>query len=276
MKVFRKLALVSAIATLPAAGFAMQAMDDAALSGVTGQDGISITLGLNQTMNVLIDDTTGLTNATPVGLATFDQTGGILIRGMALAGTVGLEIDAAGDSTNGVLVVDVNVSGLSLDTGDIYVIDTGKAASATHQAADSGTAALAGVAPSQTAILDSMNISIASLELQVQLGDGAENFVNITNGLIGDVTITNFSLNDAAGGGSIAASSILIEDLDITDTTVSLEDGTTNPAGLRIALDGSIAGVTVDSLVLGSGNALGNVYINGLSLSGTTITVAGK
>ena len=57
MKVFRKLALVSAIATLPATGFAMQAMDDAALSGVTGQDGISIGLGLDQTMNILIDDT---------------------------------------------------------------------------------------------------------------------------------------------------------------------------------------------------------------------------
>ncbi|MED5389040.1 MAG: DUF6160 family protein, partial [Pseudomonadota bacterium] len=36
---FKKLALAAAVATLPATGFSMEAMEDSALSGVTGQDG---------------------------------------------------------------------------------------------------------------------------------------------------------------------------------------------------------------------------------------------
>jgi hypothetical protein len=44
---FKKLALAAAVASLPATGFSMEAMEDSALSGVTGQDGISMTLNGN-------------------------------------------------------------------------------------------------------------------------------------------------------------------------------------------------------------------------------------
>ena len=47
MKVFTKLALVSAVA-ISSNAMAMQAMDDAALSSTTGQDGISIGIGISK------------------------------------------------------------------------------------------------------------------------------------------------------------------------------------------------------------------------------------
>lgn len=47
MKLFTKLALVSAVAVSSNA-MAMQAMDDAALSSTTGQDGISIGIGISK------------------------------------------------------------------------------------------------------------------------------------------------------------------------------------------------------------------------------------
>ena len=47
MKLFTKLALVSAVAVSSNA-MAMQAMDDAALSATTGQDGISLGIGISK------------------------------------------------------------------------------------------------------------------------------------------------------------------------------------------------------------------------------------
>lgn len=60
MKMFTKLALVSSMA-ISANAMAMQAMDDAALSSATGQDGINIGLGISRVTieKVLIHDTDG-------------------------------------------------------------------------------------------------------------------------------------------------------------------------------------------------------------------------
>ena len=128
MKGFTKLALVSAIAALPMTGFAMEALDDATMSDVTGQDGISITLGLNQSMTIVIDDTDGLANvaSAPVA-ATADgiiQIGDGVGAGqeMTMNGTASINIDAGGDGTDGVLVVGISLaSGFAINTGDISV-----------------------------------------------------------------------------------------------------------------------------------------------------------
>ena len=124
MKGFKKLALVTAVAALPMSGFAMEALDDATLSDVTGQTGIQIGLSLTQTMDVLIDDTDGLDVGT--GPATHTVSGGILIQNMGITGTATVEIDAGGESTvDGVLVVQVALAnGFNIDTGDLYAVDT--------------------------------------------------------------------------------------------------------------------------------------------------------
>ena len=61
MKKFTKLALVSSIA-LTTNAMAMQAMDDTALSATTGQDGLSIGIGISkiEIEKLLIHDNDGL------------------------------------------------------------------------------------------------------------------------------------------------------------------------------------------------------------------------
>ena len=258
MKGFKKLALVTAVAALPMSGFAMEALDDATLSDVTGQTGIQIGLSLTQTMDVLIDDTDGLDALT--GPAGYAAAGGILISGMGITGNATVEIDAGGDATDGVLVVQVALAnGFNIDTGDLYAVDT----TAGSGAYSSGNGA--NTLPT-TAILDSVNVAFASgLDLEVQLGDGAANFM--------ELTLTNFALNDIAGGGALSSTQIDISGLDVTGTTVAL-----TATGMEIVTGASLNNVdiTVNDLILGGGAVMGDVYITGLDMSSQTITISGK
>lgn len=261
MKGFKKLALVTAVAALPMSGFAMEALDDATLSDVTGQTGIQIGLSLTQTMDVLIDDTDGLDVGT--GPATHTVSGGILIQNMGITGTATVEIDAGGESTvDGVLVVQVALAnGFNIDTGDLYAVDTNDAADGTF------------TAPGATAILDSVNVAFASgLDLEIQLGDGAANFMELT-GDIGTLTLTNFALNDIAGGGALSSTQIDISGLDVTGTTVAL-----TATGMEIVTGAALNNVdiTINDLILGGGAVMGDVYITGLDMSTQTITISGK
>ena len=77
---FKKLALAAAVAALPATGFSMEAMEDSALSGVTGQDGISISLASDVTAGLKVHDKDGFTGN---GVATADS-GALVISGFAI------------------------------------------------------------------------------------------------------------------------------------------------------------------------------------------------
>ena len=267
MKTFKKLALVSAIAALPMTGFAMQQMDDEALSGVTGQDGISIALDLDATLNVGIEDTTGFTGATDPGL--------LLLIGHSLSGGLTIDLDSANRAGAGVLRVGIAIDNLEIETGDIHVmpgtdgtdIDAGFANMATQ----------VGDADASTRILESMTIEISSLELAVELGAGADNFLTITEGDIGTLTISDFQLNDLSEGGAIGIDTIQISGLDLGGTTASLNDD-----GLELTLGASLNNISIamDRLSLnanaGTPNYLGNIYITGLDVAGTTVTISGK
>lgn len=263
MKGFKKLALVSAIAAMPMSGFAMEALDDATLSDVTGQDGIVIGLTLGQTMDILIDDTDGLDAGT--GPANHTVSGGILIDNMTVTGTADIEIDAGGEGgVDGVLVVQVSLAnGFAIGTGDLYAVDTNDAGDGTY------------TLPGATAILDSTTITFANgLDLEIQLGDGAENFMEIT-GNAGTISFTNFALNDISGGGAVRAASLSIGGLDLTGTTVSVD-----AASLVITLGAGLNNVSVTMTDLAFGDAtadaIGDVYITGLNMAGDQITIAGK
>ncbi len=65
---FKKLALAAAVAVAPMSALALEPMQDEALSGVTGQDGISIGLNLDATLNVGIEDTDGFAGNTGAGM----------------------------------------------------------------------------------------------------------------------------------------------------------------------------------------------------------------
>ena len=267
MKGFTKLALVSAIAALPMTGFAMEALDDATMSDVTGQDGIVLTLGLAQTLDILVDDTNGLSNSA-IAVAGYTANGGILISQMAINGTATIEVDAGGNGTDGVLAVEVSLAnGFAIQTGDLYAVDT------TAGGGDYSSGNGANTLPT-TAILDSMTVTFASgLDLEIQLGDGADEFMRLS-GDAGTININNFALRDVAGGGSLSSTLVSISGLDLTGTTVSLTG-----AALVVDLTTSgldTVGVSMSQLTLGGGSAIGDVYISGLDMTGTTLSIAGK
>ena len=272
MKGFTKLALVSAIAALPMTGFAMEALDDAAMSDVTGQDGISITLGLNQTLDILIHDTDGLTgaNAALIPAAVGTNSGGIFIDNMATAGTATINIDAggttAGGAGSGVLLVQVNLgAGFQVTTGDIYAVDT-------------ENAPIAGATPVQgasgTAVLTSTTITFAGgVDLGIQLGAAAENFLNIVNGNIGTINMGTVTLG-STGAGTGIQTGLSISGVDLGGTTASL-----TASGLVIDLGANLnaVGVTMTDVSLNGGtNTIGDIYITGLDLSTTNVTINGK
>ena len=139
MKKFTKLALASSVA-LSANAMAMQAMDDAALSATTGQDGISIGIGISkiQIEKLFIHDTDGYTSpanatgpqaptaANPLGVPASAGWGGtdsaaaIVIYGNGETGHVnqnhGIVIGANYDDNGKYLLTSRNLADLKIDS----------------------------------------------------------------------------------------------------------------------------------------------------------------
>ena len=145
-----KLALVSSMA-ISANAMAMQAMDDASLSAATGQDGISIGIGISKVEigKVFIHDNDGLAtanggtakagaiviqgngkdnadgtahvnkvNGIVIG-ANYDKAGAYLLPSRNLAD---LQIDTDANSGNAFINVAAQVSGLDINIGQIGVV----------------------------------------------------------------------------------------------------------------------------------------------------------
>ncbi len=251
-------------------------MQDEDLSGVTGQDGISIGLNLDATLNVGIEDTNGFTGNTGAGM--------ILIENMGLStgtGDLNLVIDSASSgSGGGVLQVSIQADELTVDTGDLYV----------GQGTD-GTDVAAGIAKVGTEltavqgsaftdpVLESVSITLNDLELSLQLGSEASNLFAISTtsvlsidiGTLADGT-DNLTLNDASGNGSLSVDQLSLNNLDVDGIT-----GQVTTSGLVINTNGALTGVQVAAMgvQLGTADSIGNVYVTGLDLSNTAITIAG-
>jgi hypothetical protein len=264
MKGFKKLALVTAVAALPMAGFAMEALDDATLSGVTGQDGLSLTIDMPAaSLDIYIHDNDGYDVG---GLA-----GAIVIEGMSLTtGTGGIAVNIDADGGAGTPFLNVGVV-----IADGTVINTGNISVAESNGIGNALGVQSGV------ILDSMTITLGQVDMNIQLGaepQGAMIAVNtvITNG----IDITNFALRDGSSGEAIAVAQFLITDAGGTDLTVADVTVDVEAAGLVISMNdvGSVSGVSLQMIgvQLGSAPVIGDIEIIGLQLSGTTITVAGK
>jgi len=129
MKALKKLALVSAVSMISAGAFAMEAMDDESMAAATGQDGITIKVGLGKrdqaTLTALgVSSTTfnqiDLTNA--AGVATPDT----LVKGLSIRqvnihdddglGTLGTDATA----NSGAIVIGGNLKNADLN-GDTVV-----------------------------------------------------------------------------------------------------------------------------------------------------------
>ncbi len=137
MKTFKKLALVTAIAAAPFAQAELTSIDDATLSGMTGQAGISIELSAKVDIgSVVYTDTDGLD-----GLAA--DAGSLAITGIALGGSVAgtaldnIKIDIDVDATDGLVIHlgAVNTADVLTGNNDVTGVD---GATRDHQRVDFG------------------------------------------------------------------------------------------------------------------------------------------
>src|SRR5690606_35101742 len=178
MKEFKKLALAAAVASLPVSGFAMEALDDSALAGVTGQDGITISLANNIEADIIIHDTDGFAGAT--------NSGAIIIEGFKQtlqAGTsIDIDIDSGNDGTNGTaLNVGITLpNDITLVLGNIVVADS-------NRTTGGGSWGTTGTG---TTVMELGTLTLGTTNLNLQLGHEYQGSMIamdtvITNGKIG-------------------------------------------------------------------------------------------
>lgn len=291
MKGFKKLALATAVAALSTSAFAMQPVADAELSGVTGQDGISI--GITTPATGLVMDQWIFDRD---GLASISSDGGVIvIEGFSVnTGGAPLTVDIDADGNGGSAVLNVAVglpSNFSIDTGDLSVADD------TSTGADGWDWSFG---TKSSVILHSTNISLSGATLNIQLGNVVQQLAGtsynpmiLLGGTIsGGIDMTNTQLTDASpnvvGGGT--AGDITIARTQIVDAggqDLGLDVGIgVNTNGLQIAMGTGFGATSVNGdssldiyqtgVQLGSAPAIGDIAIKNLSLAGTTITISGK
>ncbi|MDF1724267.1 MAG: hypothetical protein P1U59_07080 [Alcanivorax sp.] len=271
---FKKLALAAAVASLPATGFSMEAMEDSALSGVTGQDGISMTLNGNITTDVWIEDTDGLDG--------LDGNAGFMtIEGLGVnLNNVTVDIDAGSaggtGAGTGVLQVAIGVPN-DITINNLSIGVQGSSAATAGAAADNSRL---GLITDSTQVISVGTVTLSASDLVLQLGPdagtpaaGGSNLLELS-GTVG-VSLTNVDIfGGTSNTGWIGADSIVVSNVDLTGTTANL-----NASGLLVTVGASATdvGVDISRLTLGDDTqaALGNVYLDGLNLAGTTVAISG-
>ncbi|MBN6533851.1 protein FilA [Acinetobacter pittii] len=285
MKMFTKLALVSSLA-ISANAMAMQSMDDAALSAATGQDGINIGIALG-TGGISIDklfihDNDGLDPATGITGAAA-TAGAIVVSGVtvkqvdATTNLLDLKIDSVGASgTNGAFLnVAANVGAVDVHVGSIGVGTSGTL---------NTTTAVRGITETApTEIISGLDLSLGAISANVQLGSTPQGaMIKVNSALKGGLTLSNFGINDAAGGGQIVLDKVMVRgagnttgDLDV-DANISVV-----PTGLKIqnnsvqGMNVYVQGVHLGSTATTAAPSIGDVEIQGLNVGTSTITISG-
>ncbi|WP_180005464.1 MULTISPECIES: DUF6160 family protein [unclassified Acinetobacter] len=251
MKNFTKLALVSSIA-FSANAMAMQAMDDAALSSTTGQDGINIGIGISKVEieKLFIHDNDGLTDTAKGGTST---AGAIVIKGNGIKGDdlenkgiiiganyenggayllktgnlADLRIDTdAGTGANGAFInIAADVSGLDINIGEIGVTASGTVGTTGIRRGGK----LGGTDANYNAILSGLSLKTGSMTANIQLGAAPQGaMIKLSTTMVGGLEIKNLGILDAStkkglGDGTStdnrAAGEIFIESIKVADAS---------------------------------------------------------
>lgn len=247
MKAFKKAALAAAVAALPMTGFAMEALQDEALSEVTGQDGITITLGSTGAFDIFVGDATG-------GAGLTGAAGGIYIDGFDTGtGNTTIVIDSDLDTIQAAITLGAG----TIDLGAISPESTAN-----------GTAGT----PANAAVLDMGSLTHTGITINVQLGaEDQGHFAVLTGTVTGGINLNNFSINDTNSTGSISMD-LVVNDAGVGgDLTLS---GNVNVTAAGITI-GNLPDVDVqlNNLNVGGAGDIGDVYIIGLTTP--DITIAG-
>lgn len=281
MKMFTKLALVSSLA-ISANAMAMQSMDDAALSAATGQDGINIGIALGSG-GVSIDklylhDNDGLASSTGITGAS-GTAGAIAISGVTLTQTgtgnlldLAIDTNGASGSNGAFLNVAATVGAVDIHVGSIGVGTSGTL---------NQTTAVRGITETApTEIISGLDLSLGQISANVQLGATPQGaMIKVNSSLKGGLTLSNFGINDAAGGGKIVLDKVMVRgagnttgDLDV-NANISVV-----PTGLKIQ-NNSTQGMNVYAQGIHLGAAanasIGDLEIQGLNVGTSTITISG-
>lgn len=241
MKGLQKLALVTAIAAAPMSGFAMEAMEDEALAAVTGQDGVTITLGAMTIGGVRIDDA-------DAGAGLAGANGAIFISGITMSGTTTVVVDADADTIQ---------AAITLGSGSMNL---GAISPTAYQSNAAGTNVIT------MGVLNHGDIS-----MNVQLGvEDQGSMIALAGTVTGGINLNGFSIADGSSAETISMN-LSVTDPGLADLTLQ---GTIDveAAGLVIAGLGAVD-VTLGALTLGSAPAIGDVSI--LNLQPGTVTISG-
>ncbi len=237
MKMFTKLALVSSMA-ISANAMAMQAMDDAALSSATGQDGINIGIGAG--LNADLATFMGSAPATTKGILVEDlyihDNGGLEttavfntknLGGQATSAAIhidglGLQATSGADDFSATPVATTNLLNLKIDTdaGDSTAggafLNIGANVAALRVKVGAISIGASGAAPDLTSanirrgttgtenqILTGLTLDMGKVAANVQLGATPQGAMVLVKSSLSGLNITNLGINDAAGGGQI-------------------------------------------------------------------------
>ncbi|WP_044102894.1 putative pilus system protein FilA [Acinetobacter pittii] len=295
MKMFTKLALVSSLA-ISANAMAMQSMDDAALSAATGQDGINIGIALGaggiSIDKVFIHDNDGLDPATGITGAAA-TAGAIVVSGLSVtqvdqtANLLDLKIDSVGAAGNNgaFLNVAANVGAVNVSVGSIGVGTSGTLNTTTAVRGINETA--------PTEIISGLDLSLGAISANVQLGTTPQGaMIKVNSALQGGLTLSNFGINDAAGGGSILLDKVMVRgagnttgdldvDAEISVVPTGLQIQNNSTQGMNVYVQGVRLGTNTKATdgTWGTGAvkaaSIGDVEIQGLNVGTSTITISG-
>lgn len=295
MKLFTKVALVSAVA-ISSNAMAMQAMDDAALSATTGQDGISIGIDID-TVNISklhVFDGDGLAAAGTAGQAGYGGTGAVgaitvnnvvvqkNANALASGNLADLKIDTDAGGGSPFLNVAAAVSGLDIDLGKIEVND----ATGTAGAYKVGNGATP-VVTASAEILSGLSLSTGSITANIQLGNTPQGaMIKLNGSMVGGLAINDLAIKDAANGGYISLGGIKVNDTGSGNLALDA-DVAIKPEGLAITALKSSTDIYIKKVVLGGGSGfvpksgaiaavpgtgIGSGSIGDVAISGLTVT----
>ncbi|WP_335985728.1 DUF6160 family protein [Acinetobacter bereziniae] len=262
MKLFTKLALVSAVA-ISSNAMALQAMDDAALSATTGQDGIDIGINASkiEIAKLHIFDTDGLAPGTltagQAGFGGTNKAGAITLnnvvitnQGAANSNLATLSIDTdgsagAGNTGKPFLNVAASINALGVSLGKIEVNNTTNTAGVYKP--DTGSAE----------ILSGLTVNVGASTANIQLGNTPQGaMIKLAGKMIGGLSISNLALKDASagGGGYIVLGGIKLNDTGSADLAMDADIAVTQQ-GLAVTALKSTTGTDIylSRVVLGGG-----------------------
>lgn len=262
--------------------FAMQALDDGAMSQTTGQDGITLTLTTPGVSARLIwHDNDGWADraigANAGSLSFGDGTAATNFR--TNGGSTVINLDADGgtgvSATNGPVlnVAIVLPSNLEINTGNVYISKR------------DGTGALV----NSQKIMNDMKVDLHGLELNVQLGSEPQgNMINISGSIVSGLRIHDFALLDGSASGSgssvgIGASLITMKDSGGSNLSINKVGVDVDTTGLVIGVadlnGGNGIDVQMQDFRLGdlstSAVKMGDAELRGIKLDGAMLTVRG-